>query len=361
MSRARRDPRRERLEATVSAAPRPRIDRHRPGAPAARPLPAAAVSASARKADVRIVDDPAFWVAVLADPAAGGLSAHDGQVLGAARRLAGEEGGVLLVADRPIDEAGAAGADRIVLAVMPDHPAARARVAAQMLKPFAPRHVLAPETPDGGDIVRRLAASAGQGCFAGANLLSGGRMLRTVHARGIDQLGEAPAFITIAPDSFAPYGGAPCEARPATMETVPRPDVAEVERLRPVAGKLPLAEADLVLSAGNGVNDFDAFRQLAEALGATPGASRVVCDAGLMPREAQVGASGTVLAATCYVALGIAGAPQHLLGIAGCRHVVAVNTDLHAAMVERAGLAVVADAQAVMGALLALLASEQRR
>jgi electron transfer flavoprotein alpha subunit len=94
------------------------------------------------------------------------------------------------------------------------------------------------------------------------------------------------------------------------------------------------------------------------ALHATPGASRVLCDAGLMPRHSQVGASGTVLAATCYFALGISGAPQHLQGVAGCEHVVAVNTDLHAAMIERAGLAVVQDAQAVMPALLRLLAQE---
>ena len=85
----------------------------------------------------------------------------------------------------------------------------------------------------------------------------------------------------------------------------------------------------------------------------------MVCDAGLMPREAQVGASGTVLEASCYFALGIAGAPQHLQGITRCEHVVAVNTDLHAAMIERAGLAIVADAQEVMPALLALMAEER--
>ena len=73
-----------------------------------------------------------------------------------------------------------------------------------------------------------------------------------------------------------------------------------------------------------------------------------------------MGASGTVLAADCYLALGIAGAPQHLQGIAGCEHVVAVNTDLHAAMIERAGLAIVADAQPVMEALKRLLEAERQ-
>ena len=114
-----------------------------------------------------------------------------------------------------------------------------------------------------------------------------------------------------------------------------------------------------MVSAGNGIRDFDLFRRVAAALGGTPGASRVVCDSGDMPRAAQVGASGTVLAADCYLALGIAGAPQHLQGIAGCRHVIAVNTDLHAAMVERAELAIVSDAHAVMGALVRLIQEEQ--
>jgi electron transfer flavoprotein beta subunit len=135
--------------------------------------------------------------------------------------------------------------------------------------------------------------------------------------------------------------------------------ILSAETIAADPASLPLAEAGFVVSAGNGVVDFDGFRALVAALGATPGASRVVCDAGLMPRDRQVGASGTVLDATCYFAFGIAGAPQHLQGVAKCEHVVAVNTDLHAAMIERAGLAVVADAQAVIPALAALLAEDR--
>jgi electron transfer flavoprotein alpha subunit len=150
------------------------------------------------------------------------------------------------------------------------------------------------------------------------------------------------------------------EARPVEL---PRPAPREsfilaVEEVPADPATVALGEADFVLSAGHGVSDFEAFRALAVALGATPGASRRVCDAGLMPRAAQVGASGTVLAARCYFALGIAGAPQHLQGIAGCEHVLAVNTDLHAAMVARAGLAIVQDAQLVMPALLTALREE---
>ena len=113
-----------------------------------------------------------------------------------------------------------------------------------------------------------------------------------------------------------------------------------------------------MIAAGAGIREIDRFLDLAAALGATPAASRALCDAGLMPRTAQVGASGTVLTGACYIALGIAGAPQHLQGIGTVPHVIAVNTDLHAAMIARAELAIVADAHPVMHALRRLLAAE---
>jgi electron transfer flavoprotein alpha subunit len=100
------------------------------------------------------------------------------------------------------------------------------------------------------------------------------------------------------------------------------------------------------------VTDWDSFAELAAALGATQAGSRIVCDAGYLPRDRQVGASGTVVTARCYLAFGIAGAPQHLQGITEVKHVIAVNTDLHAAMIKRADLAIVADAQQVMPALI---------
>ncbi len=87
-------------------------------------------------------------------------------------------------------------------------------------------------------------------------------------------------------------------------------------------------------------------------LGATRAGSRVVCDEGHLPRDRQVGASGSVVTARCYLAFGISGAPQHLQGITGVSHVVAINTDLHAEMIKRADLAIIADAQEVMPALI---------
>lgn len=225
-----------------------------------------------------------------------------------------------------------------------------------------PRHVLWPESRIGGDLARRVAVRMGEGLFCGAEQVSARAVARPARGRRVEQRREPPLLLTLAEGAAAPHGRTVHEARPIDLPLPARLDfesaILSIEEVPADPATVPLGEADFVLSVGNGVTDFAAFASLAQALGATPGASRMVCDAGVMPRAAQVGASGTVLSARCYFALGIAGAPQHLQGIAGCEHVVAVNTDLHAAMIERAGLAVVADAQAVMPALLALLAEE---
>jgi electron transfer flavoprotein alpha subunit len=164
--------------------------------------------------------------------------------------------------------------------------------------------------------------------------------------------------VILAPDTFPPVADPWLrEARPVALESlsIPETRIRVLEDVKTDPGTIPLTEADLILSAGNGVTDWDAFHRLAAALGAAEAGSRVVCDAGHLPRSRQIGASGLLVEPRCYVALGIAGASQHLQGIAACERVIAVNTDLHAEMIKRADLAIVADAQAVMPALVAKL------
>ncbi len=108
------------------------------------------------------------------------------------------------------------------------------------------------------------------------------------------------------------------------------------------------------------MTDWPLFGNVAELLGAAAGASRVVVDAGRMPRERQIGASGATANADFYVALGISGAVQHLEGIAGCRRVMSVNLDPHCAMAGRADIAIQADSQAVLEALLKQLQERGR-
>ncbi|WP_082557912.1 FAD-binding protein [Methylobacterium sp. Leaf361] len=241
-------------------------------------------------------------------------------------------------------------------------PAGRAARIAAALTALDPRHVLFPESIDGGDVARRVAVRLGALLFTQAEGVSASGLVRPARGRSVEQRAAPGLLATVAPDAVAEYAGPPREARPLAVAVAkPAPAGTAVLSVRHVPADpatVPLALAAFVTAAGSGVTDLDAFRQLVAALRATPGASRVLCDSGQMPRRTQVGASSTILAATCYLALGISGAPQHLQGVAGCEHVVAVNTDLHAAMIERAGLAIVQDAQAVMPALLRLLAEE---
>jgi electron transfer flavoprotein alpha subunit len=358
--RPRRDPRAEERLALVPGTARRRLDRtQRIAATAVAQIHAPALEAAPT---VRIIAEPTYLVAVVPDAPGGRLTPHDRQLLGAARLLADAGGGAVL-ALAEVDDLASAGADRVLaLPVAGYDPEAKALVLQAILAGLDIRHALFPESSDGGDLARRLAALTGEELFAGAESLSPKAVTRAAQGRRVERRRAPPRLISLAADAVAAHGGAQHEARPVEFgfPDVEPGAILAAEFIPADPAKVSLAEAEFVVSAGNGVSDFNTFRALVAALNATPGASRVVCDAGLMPRAAQVGASGTVLEANCYFALGIAGAPQHLQGVARCEHVVAVNTDLHAAMIERAGLAVVADAQQVMPALLKLLDEEAR-
>jgi electron transfer flavoprotein alpha subunit len=359
MSRIRRDPRAERARLLVPGTARPRIDRA--GRDHNRDLPPNFIAPTVIAAPRRWVPEPDFLVLAVPDAPGGQLSAHDRQVLGAAQILAGSTSAVVVLAEGDVEDAPEAGADRVLpcAPVSGYDPAGRAQTVLAAMATLNPRHVLFPESTDGGDLARRVAALADVPLFPGIEALSASAATRHVTrpwgAGRFEARAALPRLLSVAPDRITPYSGPPCEARalPPLAPAIGAPFAAYVQPAD--AAALPLSEAAFVVAAGNGVTDFAMFDRLVHALGATPGASRVLCDAGVMPRARQVGASGTVLQAECYLALGISGAPQHLAGVAGVAHVIAVNTDLHAAMVSRATLAVIADAQAVMEAVLEIL------
>jgi electron transfer flavoprotein beta subunit len=233
----------------------------------------------------------------------------------------------------------------------PEGYAAAVLAAMTLLKP---RHVLFTESPDGGaDLARRVAALSGERLFSGVESIASGRVSRRTCGGDMEMISAPPLLMSIAEGASAPHEGVRHEAR--RLEPPEFSATRKIVRAAPLkveADAIALSDADFVLSGGNGVTDWPAFAELAQVLGATPGGSRVACDEGHLPRDRQVGASGSVVSARCYLAFGIAGAPQHLQGIAEVRHVVAVNTDLHAEMIKRADLAIIADAQEVMPALI---------
>lgn len=357
--RPRRDPRTERAARRIEGAVRPRF---------ALGAVEAAVTAPTvpepRPPAIRVVEDPAFLVLVIGEGDGAGLSAIDRQLLGAARRLADPGGGaVAFLGPVEATSAGAAGADRLIEVSSADDAEAASALVLAAIEALCPRHVVFAETQASGDLARRVAAALDEPLFAALEHLDGTRGIRRIRAGSAERAASLPRLITIEPDRLAPHRGPRHEARPISPPPAPAAMARALSIPEPVPvdrANQPLADAVFVAAIGQGVSDLDGFRRLAQRLGATQGASRVLCDQGLMPRDRQVGASGTVLAARCYLALGISGAPQHLQGIADVAHVIAVNTDLHAAMIKRAELSVIADAQAVIPALLRLLDADKR-
>jgi electron transfer flavoprotein alpha subunit len=356
-ARLRRDPRAERAQRRAGVAP-----------PQSTPFVAGAPVPEMKGPAIRVIDTPACLILAIPDLEDGRLSAHDRDMLGAARGLADSLSGAVvalacMASAEPIEDFGAA--DRLLpvrhAAFAGYAPEEKAATALAAIERYKPRHVLLPDsTIGGGDLARRLAVRLGVRLAANVQRLSADEIACRTDGGRSDILRQPPLVMALAPEVADPVTGVRHEARtldPVGVEAAPRlrdDGLAAID-----ANAVPLKEADFIVSAGNGVTDWDAFHAVANALGASEGGSRVVCDAGLLPRGRQVGASGTLVEPRCYLAFGIAGAPQHLQGIARCERVVAVNTDLHADMVKRADLALIADAQAVMPAL-ARLAREKR-
>lgn len=360
-ARTRRDPRAERGPATRTGE-YPRLDR-------ARPLRLVEDTAAPERPETEtgpqpiVINEPACWVLAVPEMIDGRLSEHDRDVFGAARRLAdANDGAVVAVVFDGNTDLGGAGADRVMRfdAVQADRYAwewrsAAVRTAVEMLKP---RHILFPDNDGaGGDLGRRVAAALGEIPATRVQSVTPEHIVSRGDGEAIDYRREPPRLILMAPEAADPVEGSLHEARPVDPPDCAFPDaVIEDRGLLPAdPATVPLAEAEFIAAAGNGVKDWPAFHAMAAALGATEGASRPVCDAGALPRDRQIGASGTLVSARCYLALGISGAPQHLQGITDCEHVIAVNADAGAEILKRADLGIVADVQEVMPALTRLL------
>jgi electron transfer flavoprotein alpha subunit len=331
--RRRRDPRAERR----ARGPGPP---HETAAPAELPL--------------KVIDDPAYLVLVVPDLPRGELSAHDRDVFGAARLLAdGDGGAVVALSFHEAADLGAAGADRVIACNVQGYaPESQAATIVAVTEQYDPRHLLFPESAAGGDLGRRVAARLGERPATRTTWVGAETVVRRAGGGGQHVTLATPRILVVAEEAAEPVTGARHEARP--LEPIACDDVSKLRDLGRVSvnpREVPLPEAEVIVAAGNGVSDWEAFHGLAAALGASEGASRVVVDKGLLPKARQVGTSGALVSARCYLALGISGAPQHLQGIERCEQVVSVNTDRYCPMAARADLTVVGDAQAVMTAL----------
>lgn len=354
--RARKDPHAIRAAAISGPAGRLRLDPH------GGELVLHASAMTGVRAAVEqpiVVAAPACLILAVLDLPGGRLERADQGLLAAARDLADQlDGAVLALTLHGRHDLTRAGVDRHVFLDLPERWSPEVAMGAilAVLAAYAPRHVLFAETPLlGADRARRLAVATGLEAAFAVHRLDKDQV--RARGAGIDLVGPIPPILTLHEILLADTPLPDLrEARPLEVDFTPGQD--SIEDLGEVEVDLtgaPLAEADLIASAGDGVTDWTGFHELAQLLNATVGGSRQVCDRGLLPRDRQVGASGTLVEPKAYLAFGISGAPQHLQGIERCQRVVAVNTDLHAKMIERADLAIVADAQLVMPALAHLL------
>jgi electron transfer flavoprotein alpha subunit len=118
------------------------------------------------------------------------------------------------------------------------------------------------------------------------------------------------------------------------------------ERFREAKQAVDLTQSEIIVAVGRGIKapeNLELAKRLAEALGAEIGASRPICDSGWLPMDRQVGSSGQTVAPKLYIALGISGAIQHMVGMKGSRTVVAINKDKEAPIFEAATYGIVGD------------------
>ena len=171
------------------------------------------------------------------------------------------------------------------------------------------------------------------------------------------QTAEAPTFISIQAGTFRADAVVDGTAQIETM--TPAIEASQIrnkpgERFRESASTVDLTAAPIIVSVGRGIGEADnipVIEELAAALGAELAASRPICDNGWLPMERQVGSSGQTVAPKLYLAVGISGAIQHLVGMKGSKAVIAINKDENAPIFEVADFGVVGDLFEIVPAL----------
>ncbi len=231
--------------------------------------------------------------------------------------------------------------------------------------------IVLPASADGRDLAPRVAHRLGRPLLAGAIEVTADRIVLTRWG-GLaveDVVPPATLVATLQPGvrGFARAGAVEPAVVHLDVTTLPgddrdRPSAADatvLEVLPPDPATMDLAEAPRIVAGGAGLDSPARFEQLAvvaEALGASVGATRVVTDRGWIGHERQIGTTGVVVEPKVYLALGISGAVQHTSGLGQPDHVVSVNTDPSCPMMQLADLAVVSDANAVLDELVTRLA-----
>jgi len=227
----------------------------------------------------------------------------------------------------------------------------------QLLEAKQPKLVLMPHTYQVRDFIPKLATAMQRTVISdcigfrkdGDKLLFTRQVFQGKFAADVSFSCDAPWFVTFQNGAFR---GDKVEAgaSSAPVETVNVDIPATAIRHKPqevfkeAKQAVDLTQAEIIVSVGRGIKEqknIELAKQLAEALGGEIAASRPICDSGWLPMDRQIGSSGQTVAPKLYLALGISGAIQHIVGMKGSRSVVAINKDNEAPIFEIADIAAV--------------------
>jgi electron transfer flavoprotein alpha subunit len=228
----------------------------------------------------------------------------------------------------------------------------------------SPDLILLGHTPNGWDLApllaARFSAPAATGCSKIVLENGKGRFTRKafngkfVHEIEIGSV--RPMIATVEKGASTPVEGGSSGTVRSIAAALAESDLRtrHVETKKAEASGLDLSQASIIVSAGRGIgapDKLDVIRSLAEALGGQLGASRAVTDAGWLPHEHQIGSSGVSVSPKLYVACGISGAIQHVVGMKGAGYIVAINKDADAPIFGVADVGVVGDLFEILPAL----------
>lgn len=249
----------------------------------------------------------------------------------------------------------------------PDGYAAAARA---LIESASPTYVLLPHTYQTRDFAPLLAARLRKPLITDVTGLAGSGadaafvrpMFQGKLAAQVKPVGGPPALVTTQIGAFradaAQKGGLATVTKvdvqidPATIRQKPEPPFREAKQA------VDLGQAERIVAVGRGIKSQENIalaEKLAKAMDAEVAASRPICDNGWLPMERQIGSSGQTVAPKLYLALGISGAIQHLVGMKGSRTIVAVNKDAEAPIFEVADYGIVGDLFEIAPAIVAEL------
>ena len=315
-------------------------------------------------------------ILVVAEQRGGTLNRASWESVAAAQQL-GQPITVLVIGSKVAAELATAQVQEVVTidapALEPYTPDGYTAALAQAIEQLKPSLVILPHTYQTRDFAPKLAARLDRALITDVTAIKrSGLSPQPLFVRpmfqgkltaDVEPQGPEPYFITTQIGSFradrAAKGAAAAPIRPLTVDV----DAASIRQapdapFQEARQAVDLSQAERIVSVGRGIKEQDKIsiaKALAEALHAELAASRPICDAGWLPMERQVGSSGQTVAPKLYLALGISGAIQHLVGMKGSQTIVAINKDPDAPIFEVAEYGIVGDLFEIVPAMIEAL------